>query len=87
MSQVKGSFTERLVKKVSDVADYDLFADARKTSGQKIMEMAEIIFPNLREWLQGVRDPQGMMLHPARVRAISIEVSQRMLQAYEQNRK
>lgn len=86
MSDNAGNFASRLVnKKTGSVDDYDLFADPRKTNGQKIMELAEIILPKLREWLTGVRDPEGMLLHPARVRAISIQVSQRMVAAYEQN--
>lgn len=87
MTDNAGSFASRLLNKNAQSGDdYDLFADTKKTRGQKIMELAEILLPKLREFLTGVRDQDGLLLHPARVRAISIQVSQNMITTYEGKR-
>ena len=49
------------------------------------MEIAERIRPWLSKMFEGVRDENGMLVQPARVRGIALDVAQRIVQ--EQNKK
>ena len=47
-----------------------------KDLGSLILEVAERIFPSISKMLEGVRDNNGMLLQPAHIRAISLDVAQ-----------
>jgi hypothetical protein len=44
--------------------------------GSIIMDIAEALRPWLMKMLQGVRDNDGLLLQPARVRALALNVAQ-----------
>lgn len=50
-----------------------------QTTGNLIMSIAEAIRPWLMKMFEGARDENGMLVQPARVRAISLNVAQRLV--------
>jgi hypothetical protein len=50
------------------------------STGEKIMEIAEKLRPWLAQMFEGVRDDNGMLVQPARVRGIALNVAQRIVQ-------
>jgi hypothetical protein len=56
---------------------------APKSKGNLIMEIAERILPWVRENLTGKRDPDGMLIQPAVMRAIAINTAQLYLDTEE----
>lgn len=51
--------------------------------GGLIMEISEKIRPWLMTMLDGMRDNDGMLLQPAHVRAIALDVAQGIVKKYE----
>ena len=49
---------------------------ATPNKGNLILELAEKLFPRFIKILEGVRDNNGMLLQPAHVRAIALDVAQ-----------
>lgn len=56
---------------------------APKSKGNLIMEIAEKIRPWILKMFEGVRDENGMVVQPARVRAISLNVAQSIVNDQE----
>lgn len=50
--------------------------DEYKTRGGTIIEIAEKIRPWLAQMFEGVRDENGMLVQPARIRGIALNVAQ-----------
>jgi hypothetical protein len=57
---------------------------ANQSRGSMIMEIAERIRPWLTEMFQSVRDENGMLVQPARVRGIALNVAQGIVKEQEQ---
>lgn len=55
-----------------------------KTRGNVIMDIAEILRPLLAKFFEGARDENGMIVQPARVRAIALNVAQDIVKEQEQ---
>lgn len=53
------------------------------SKGATIMEMADRLWPHLSEMLRGVRDNNGMLLQPAHIRGIALNVAQDLMKKYE----
>ncbi|MCE2926447.1 MAG: hypothetical protein LW823_02205 [Rickettsiales bacterium] len=51
--------------------------------GAQIMEIAEKLRPWFAKMFEGVRDENGMLVQPARVRGIALNVAQRIVQEEE----
>ncbi len=51
--------------------------------GQIIMEMAEKLRPWIASMFENVRDDNGMLVQPARVRGIALNVAQRIVHEQE----
>lgn len=56
----------------------------RTTPHNPILDIAEKIYPWLLKMFDGIRDEHGIPLQPAHVRAISLNVAQRL--AHKQKR-
>lgn len=56
----------------------------RKTRGNVIMDIAERIRPILAKLFEGARDENGMLVQPAHVRAIALNVAQDIIKEQEQ---
>jgi len=54
-----------------------------KSKGNIIMEMAEKIRPWLMKMFEGVRDENGMLLQPAHIRGIALNVAQSIIKEEE----
>ncbi len=54
------------------------------TPSNAILEIAEKIYPWLLKMFDGMRDDTGALLQPAHVRAISLNVAQRLLHLQQQ---
>ena len=54
-----------------------------KSKGNIIMEMAERFFPWLMKMTDGVRDKNGLPVQPAHVRAIALNLAQRIVNEQE----
>jgi hypothetical protein len=52
--------------------------------GNVIMEVAEKLRPWIMKMLEGARDRSGMLVQPATVRAIALNVAQDILNTYHQ---
>jgi hypothetical protein len=52
---------------------------APPSKGQVIMDMAEKLMPGLTDLLKGVRDNTGMLLQPAHVRGIALNMAQGLI--------
>ncbi len=50
-----------------------------KDKGSMIMELSNKLLPWLSKMLNGVRDNNGMLLQPAHIRGISIEMAQELV--------
>ncbi|NBX04184.1 MAG: hypothetical protein EBR02_09055 [Alphaproteobacteria bacterium] len=48
----------------------------QQTKGNLIMQVAEAIRPHLMKMFEGVRDAEGFVMQPARVRGIALNVAQ-----------
>ncbi len=55
-----------------------------QSRGKQIMEIAEKIRPWLAKMFEGVRDENGMLVQPARVRGIALNVAQSLVKDQEQ---
>jgi hypothetical protein len=55
-----------------------------KTRGNVIMDIAEKLRPILTKMFEGARDENGMLVQPARVRAIALNVAQDIIKEQEQ---
>ena len=53
--------------------------------GNLILEISEKIRPWLMSMLDGMRDNNGMLLQPAHVRAIALDVAQGIVKRHEAN--
>lgn len=53
------------------------------SKGQLIMQLADKIWPGLRELLQDVRDNSGMLLQPAHIRGIALNMAQELVNQQE----
>lgn len=51
--------------------------------GAIIMEIADRIWPSLMEMFRGMRDDSGMLLQPAHVRGIALNVAQDLMKKHE----
>jgi len=49
------------------------------SKGQVIMDMAEKLIPGLTDLFKGVRDNTGMLLQPAHVRGIALNMAQGLI--------
>ena len=47
-----------------------------KSKGEVIMDIADKIWPSLMKLFSGVRDENGMLMQPAHVRGIALNVAQ-----------
>ncbi|MGE0755094.1 MAG: hypothetical protein AB7L92_08055 [Alphaproteobacteria bacterium] len=47
-----------------------------KTRGGSIIEIAEKLRPSLAKMFEGVRDENGMLVQPARIRGIALNLAQ-----------
>lgn len=56
----------------------------KKTRGNVIIEIAEKIRPVLARLFEGARDENGMLVQPAHVRAIALNVAQDIIKEQEQ---
>lgn len=50
-----------------------------QTKGQVIMEVAEKIWPSFMKLFEGERDDRGVPFQPAHVRAIALNVAQKLV--------
>jgi hypothetical protein len=57
---------------------------APQNRGSLIMEVAEKIRPWLIKMFEGVRDENGMLMQPAHIRAVALNVAQRIVVENEQ---
>lgn len=48
------------------------------TTGQVIMDIADKLWPGLMELFHGMRDSSGMLLQPAHVRGIALNMAQEL---------
>ena len=55
----------------------------KKSHGNLIMELSEMIRPWIAEMFRDVRDENGMLVQPGRVRAISLTVAQDLVKQDE----
>lgn len=55
-----------------------------KTRGNLIVDIAEKIRPILARLFEGARDENGMLVQPARVRAIALNMAQDIIKEQEQ---
>ncbi len=53
------------------------------STGEKIMEIAEKLRPWIAKMFEGVRDENGMLVQPSRVRGIALNVAQKIVQDEE----
>lgn len=51
-----------------------------QSRGNLIMEIAEKLRPHLLKMFEGVRDDEGLLLQPARVRGIALNMAQSIVQ-------
>jgi hypothetical protein len=56
----------------------------KKTRGNLIMEIAELVRPHLAKMFEGVRDENGMLVQPSRVRGVALNLAQRIVKEHEQ---
>ncbi|MFO0389876.1 MAG: hypothetical protein ACK502_09210 [Alphaproteobacteria bacterium] len=54
-----------------------------QSRGAQIMEIAEKLRPWFTKMFEGVRDENGMLVQPARIRGISLNVAQSLVQEQE----
>ena len=54
-----------------------------QSRGAVIMEIADRIWPSLMEMFRGKRDDAGMLLQPAHVRGIALNVAQNLMKQHE----
>lgn len=54
----------------------------RPAQGITIVDLAEKIRPALLRMFTGVRDENGMLIQPARIRGISLNLAQRLLKEH-----
>lgn len=52
---------------------------APQTTGQLIMQIAEMLRPRIAEYLKNARDENGMPVQPARIRGISLIIAQELV--------
>ena len=66
-------------------ADGSLLVHSRrpKTNSQLIMEIAETIRPIIAKFFSGARDANGMLVQPARIRGIALNVAQDLVKAQQ----
>jgi len=55
-----------------------------KDKGWAIMKIAETLFPWFTEMFKDKRDNSGMLMHPARVRALALNVAQDIIKKQDQ---
>jgi hypothetical protein len=56
----------------------------KQSRGNLIMEIAELVRPHLAKMFEGVRDENGMLVQPARVRGVALNLAQRIVKENEQ---
>lgn len=56
----------------------------KAATGNPVLEIAERIYPWLLKMFDGIRGDDGMLLQPAHVRAISLNVAQRLVHKQQQ---
>lgn len=54
-----------------------------KSKGQMIMEMADRMWPHLSEMLTGVRNDKGLLVQPAHVRGMALNIAQDLMKQHE----
>ena len=66
-------------------AEGSLLVQSRKpkTNGQVIMEIAETIRPIIAAFFKNARDGNGMLVQPARIRGIALNVAQDLVKAQQ----
>ncbi len=57
--------------------------DVAPTKGQTIMDIAEKLWPGLMEMLKGKRDKTGLLLQPAHIRGIALNIAQDLVSTRE----
>ena len=53
--------------------------ETKQSRGNLIMEIAELVRPALTKMFEGVRDENGMLVQPARVRGVALNLAQRIV--------
>ena len=56
---------------------------AAPTTGQMIMDMADKLWPGLMDLLKGAHDGSGLLLQPAHVRGIALNMAQTLVKKNE----
>jgi hypothetical protein len=56
---------------------------AKQDKGNIILDLSEKLLPWLHKLLDGTRDNNGMLLQPAHVRAISLEMAQSLVKKHQ----
>lgn len=59
--------------------------EATPSRGNRIMELADKLWPGLLELFEGVRDNSGMLLQPAHIRGIALNMAQDLIKKRENN--
>ncbi len=57
--------------------------DVPMTKGQMIMDVADRLWPGLMELFKDVRDKSGLLLQPAHVRGIALNMAQDLVQKHD----
>lgn len=55
-----------------------------QSRGNKIMDLAEKLRPYLTKMFENVRDGEGMLVQPARIRGIALNVAQSIVKKQEE---
>ena len=71
-------------KKMSKASKVKVIKREQQTKGNMIMDIAEKIRPWLSKMFEGVRDENGMVVQPARVRGIALNMAQHIVHQQEQ---
>lgn len=80
----RAKINESLPKPVNGVK---VIKNAAKSKGQIIFDIAEAMRPHLMKMFEGARDQDGLIAQPAHIRAFSLNLAQRMVNAKEQDNK
>ena len=58
-------------------------ATPQPNKGNIILELADKLLPSISRMLTGVRDDNGLLLQPAHIRAITLDVAQRLVKQHQ----
>ena len=76
VKKAKSTHDERTANKVENPPGVKVIRNKPKSTGETIMEIADAIWPSLMKLFEGTRDENGMLVQPARVRGIALNVAQ-----------